>query len=237
VGRLIGMLTTFLVYFCVATVITLCLLLGYASSKGYLDKDKVTKMIAVAQGTDESPVPGTEANPLEPGRSSEQSKLVETSEQPSLEDIETRRAVQFRNLELREQALDTGLQQIRSEQRKLADDKDGYDRLKSSFDKQLAELKNGSQATGRENIRLIWENIKPKQAKDQILQMIQAGQKEDVVAILSAMAIGKQSKIIGEFKTDDEPKKLQEILDLIRQGMPEQKVVDNAQQQLNQVKQ
>jgi hypothetical protein len=55
------------------------------------------------------------------------------------------------------------------------------------------------------------------------------------VAILNAMPITKRAKIIGEFKTDDDNKKLDEILNLIRQGMPDEKVINNAQQQLNQV--
>ena len=141
-----------------------------------------------------------------------------------------------RDLELREQALDSGLQQIRAEQQKLADDKESYDRLRTAFDNQLKELNDGSQATGRENIRLIWENIKPKQAKEQILQMVQAGQQNDVVAIMSAMPISKRAKIIGEFKSEEESKKLQEILDLIRRGMPEQQVIENTQQQVTQNK-
>jgi hypothetical protein len=223
-------------YLCVASVISLCLLLGYASSKGYLDKDKVTKMIAVAQGAGVTSPTGADGDLSPSGSIDDKNKNAETPEQPSLEEIEAQRSIHIRNLELREQALDSGLQEIRAAERKLADDKDSYDRLKNAFDKQLTELKEGSQATGRENIRLIWENIKPKQAKDQILQMIGAGQQSDVVAIMSAMPIGKRAKIIGEFKTDEEAKKLQDILELIRQGMPEQPLIENAQQQLSQAK-
>ncbi len=222
-GRLLRIITAAIAYLCVATVITECLLAGYALSKGYLDKEKVTKMIAVAQGVDSS----STDSPI-----NDVIRAAEPSEQPSIEDIEKRRAIQTRNLELREQSLHTSVDQLKFEQQKLADEKQTYDRQKSAFEKQLAELQTGVQATGRENIRLIWENIKPKQSKEQILQMIAAGEQADVVAILSAMPIAKRAKIIGEFKTEEEAKKLEDILRLIREGVPEAKVVDQAQQQL-----
>jgi hypothetical protein len=235
-GKIVGMLGGLIVYFCIATVISLVVLLAYASSQGYLDKEKINKMVAVAQGADLASSTSGEGEATGTKPTSETGKPAESAEQPSLDDIESRRAVHVRDLELREQALDSGLQQIRAEQQKLADDKESYDRLRTAFDNQLKELNDGSQATGRENIRLIWENIKPKQAKDQILQMVQAGQQNDVVAIMSAMPISKRAKIIGEFKTDEDSKKLQEILDLIRRGMPEHQVIENTQQQVTQNK-
>lgn len=227
-GRLLGMLSAAFTYFCISTVLTLCLLLGYAFSKGFLEKDKVTKMIAVAQGIESPTVAG--------GNPADAIKPSETQEQPSLEDIEKRRAVQVRNLELREQALQAGIERVKFEERKLSDEKEQYDQITNAFQKQLDELHSGALATGRENIRLIWENIKPKQAKEQILQMMQANEQDDVVAILSAMPIGKRAKIIGEFKTDDESKKLEVILDLIRRGMPDAKMVNRTEEQVNATK-
>jgi len=227
-GRLLRMLSGAFTYFCISTVLSLCLLLGYAFSKGYLEKDRVTKMIAAAQGLEPPATAG--------GNPADAIKPSETQEQPSLDDSEKRRAVQARNLELREQALQAGLERMRFEQRKLSDDKDQYDQITAAFQKRLDELHSGALATGRENIRLIWESIKPKQAKEQILQMMQANEQDDVVAILSAMPIGKRAKIIGEFKTEEENKKLEVILDLIRRGMPDAKVVNRTEEQVNATK-
>jgi hypothetical protein len=226
--KLFAMFSALVVYFCVGTVITGCLALGYAASKGYLDKEKLSKMVAVAKGTD-AQLAVSETLPHESGKSSD------IPEQPSLADIEAKRALGTRNLELREQALASGLQQVRFEQQKLLDEKENYDRVKTSFEKQLNELHTGSQATGRENIRQIWESIRPKQAKEQMLQMIAAGEQNDVVAILNAMPVAKRAKIIGEFKTEDESKKLEDILRLIRQGEPEMKVLDKANEQVRQI--
>ena len=65
---------------------------------------------------------------------------------------------------------------------------------------------------------LIWENIKPKLAKELILKMIDADEKEEVVGIFASMPIPKQAKIVSEFKTEDEQKKLDDILRRIREG-------------------
>jgi flagellar motility protein MotE (MotC chaperone) len=230
-GRILRMLTAVIVYLCVGTMITLCLLGGYAFTHGYLDKDKLTKMAAIAQGIDITP---PDKPPNLGGAAVEVVKQDATPEQPSLDEIETKRALQVRHLELREQVVDNQMQQLRALESQLTDDKQTYQRQKTAFEKQLAELHDGAQASGRENIRLIWENIKPKQAKDMIVQMIDSHQQNDVVAIMNAMPIGKRAKIIGEFKTDEDSKKLDGILDLIRQGMPDEKVINNAQQQLQQ---
>jgi flagellar motility protein MotE (MotC chaperone) len=233
-GRLLGMLSSIVIYLCVGSMITLCLLVGYGFTKGYLDKDKLNKMVAVAQGLDAVSASNA-ADAKKTASSAEIVKQPDTPEQPSLEEIEAQRAVQARHLELREQSLDNHVQQLHALQSQLDDDKQTYLRQKTAFEKQLAQLHDGAVATGRDNIRQIWENIKPKQAKDQIVQMIDTQKQDDVVAILNAMPITKRAKIIGEFKTDDDNKKLEQILDLIRQGMPDEKIINNTQQQLNQV--
>ena len=123
-------------------------------------------------------------------------------------------------MELREQSVENSLGQIRFEQRKLSTEREDYKRFKDTFEKVLNEQKEKAQSAGRENIRLIWENIKPKQAKEQVLQMIENGEESEVVPILSSITIAKQAKIISEFKTEEEVKKLDKILEMIRQGRP-----------------
>jgi hypothetical protein len=124
------------------------------------------------------------------------------------------------------------LEQVKFEQRRLLDEKQEYERLKTAFETHLAQLSDGAVASGRENVRLIWENVKPKQAKEQILQMVAAGEQEEVVAILSAMPIAKRAKIVSEFKTEEETKQFDELLRLIRKGLPETGVIDEADDDL-----
>lgn len=220
-GRLLAAGGAVLAYLCVATVLTAGIVGGYLWSHGLLDKEKVARMVAVARGIDNAPAAVEQA-----------AKAPQAAEQPSIEDVERQRAITTRQLELREQAIESGLDRVRFEQRKLTDERADYDRLKQGFEEVLSDKKNKAVIAGRENIQLIWENIKPKQAKEEILQMIDSGEENEVVAIMSAIAIGKRARIIGEFKTEEESKKLEEILRLIRKGVPDVLSIDQTREEL-----
>ena len=219
---LLAKLAAVIVYLCIGTVLAQGICLGYAWSKGFVTKPKLLQMIAVAQDKGERQSNKQDRHEREP-----------SSEQPSLDDIENARALRIRNLELREQAIQAGLDRVRYEQAKLMDERDMYLRTRAAFDAHLKNMKEGAIAKGRADTRTILENIKPKQAKQQILQMIEAGEEEEVVAILSEMPVAKRAKIAGEFgKLDEDNQKLGKILRLIRQGVPEVSQIQDAQDEL-----
>jgi hypothetical protein len=215
-GRILGALMGLVTYFCVATLLAAGATLAYLRLSDTLTDDTVQKIVAVLEG----------AELFDPNREAPQKPKSEDSEQPSYEDREQARDLQARNLELREQALNSRLDLVRAEQRALVADKERHERLKEAFTNQLTALREGTTSSGRENVRMIWENIKPKQAKEQILQMLAAQEINEVVALLSAMPIDRRAKIVGEFKTPDETAKLDEILRLIREGIPEINLVE-----------
>ena len=95
-------------------------------------------------------------------------------------------------------------------------------------------MRSKALSTGRENVRTIWENIKPKQAKEQIMEMIDKQEMNEVVTIFVAMPIAKRAKIVSEFKTAEELQKLDEIMRLIRQGVPEVNLIDKTRSQIGQ---
>ncbi len=228
-GRLLGRLGGGLAYLCVATVFSLALIAAYLWTHGYLDQEKLTRMIEVAQGAQQAPLAVASASG---GAASTKSHAAEAGEQPSFDEIERLRGIKARDLELREGAVQNGLDRVRFEQRKLADERDNYERLRLRFETLLEDAHNKTITDGRDNVRLIWENIKPKQAKDQIVQMIDEGQQNEVVAILGGMSINKRAKIIAEFKTEEEVKKFDELLRLIREGVPENLTIDQAREEL-----
>jgi len=55
---------------------------------------------------------------------------------------------------------------------------------------------------------------------------------DEVVALLAGMADSKRAKILAEFKTADEIKKIEEVLDLIRKGAPEAPLARQAMEKL-----
>jgi hypothetical protein len=75
--------------------------------------------------------------------------------------------------------------------------------------------------------------MKPKQAKEQIQKMLAERELKQAVTLLSAMPIEKRTKIITEFKTEEESEQLAEMLRLIRAGEPEVTLVDEAQKNLS----
>ena len=215
-GRLIGALTGLMAYFCVATLLAAGTTLVYLRLSGLLSDGTIQKIAAVLEGAELANANHEKAHEKKP----------EDSEQPSYEDRDQARDLRARNLELREQTLNSRIDLVRSEQRTLRVDKERHERLKEAFTSQLTAMRDETTSAGNENVRLIWENIKPKQAKEQILQMLAAEEINEVVALLSAMPIDKRAEIVSEFKTPEESGKFAEILHLIREGVPKTNLLE-----------
>jgi hypothetical protein len=194
-------------YFCVGTILAQLFIAGYAASQGYLDKQKVSDMLAVARGAK-----------LASATEKTSDAKAKPAPMMSIEEIDQRRTTMTRHLELREQSVQNALAHIASERDKLLKERQMFDMLVADFRKLKETTESKQLAKGQEDTRAILENLKPKQAKELILRMIAADEKEEVVAMLSAMPISKQVKIIGEFKLEDEQKKIDDILRLLRQG-------------------
>ena len=141
-------------------------------------------------------------------------------EEPSYQDWIDRRATLFRDLELREQALDNAVARLNVERRQLADDQKTFVRIREAFQTQLAASKAEAEGQGIETLGSILESIKPQQAKDQILDMLENDEMDKVVVLLNAMTGSKRAKVIAEFKSETESKKVSEILRRIGEGEP-----------------
>ena len=220
---LLGKLAALFAYFCVATLIAQASAVAYLRATGRLDNEKIARMTDALRGIE--PKPKTEEQPPD----AEDPSL---KEEPSLEDREMGRDLATRNLELREQAVKSGLDRVLYEKNALTEEKERYELIKRTFEEQLAALREGALSSGRESVRLIWENIKPKQAKEQMLKMLDDKELNEVVTILSAMPITKRAKIVGEFKTAEESDKLDEILQQILEGVPEVDLIDETNNQV-----
>ncbi len=214
-GRLLAGLLSLVGWFCVATVLALAGGIGYLWSAGHLDREKISGMIAIAQGLQPAHPPVTSDG-----------DATEDVDQPALEDFVLARAIKTRDLELREQQLTNNIADLKSKQAKLFDEDDRYQRMKSAFKAELESLKEGALAEGQEHARLILENLKPKQAKEQLMLMIERQEEAAVVSLLNAMPVAKRAKILNEFKVDKETEAMSQILKLIRDGVPQVPLVD-----------
>jgi len=220
-GRLLGMLASLVAYFCVATLLALCACWLYFRSVGILSVEKLQQIAAVLQGVEEHKTKADENEGKE-----------KDAEQLSFDEREETRDLQTRNLELREQALNSRAELIRVEQRELISDKERHERLKKAFQSQLTSMEEATTSEGYDKVRSILENINPKQAKEEILYMISENEINEVVALFSSVPIEKQTKIIAQFKTPEELVKIDQILRLIREGIPKTNLLEKTKEQL-----
>jgi hypothetical protein len=164
-----------------------------------------------------------------------------SEEQPSYEQILENRLKASLDLELRETSIDKTLGELRNLETQIRTEREWLDRWKLSFDQRLATLETKATEESLLQLQRTMESMNPKQAKDQIMRMLEASPTRpeddplrDVVTILKTMPADKQRKIIGEFKLDDEQERLAEILRQIRLGTPDSDLLRDTRNQLQQ---
>lgn len=210
-----------LAYTCVGTLLAQAIGLGYLWQTGKLNRDKLFRMMALVHDIQ-----------LEDAGSERGAGRASGNSQQSFDEIQKQRAIQFRQLELKQQFLDKGLEQVRFERIQLSEDKERHRRIKTAFEERMKALRDRTTVDGYANVRLIWENIQPKQATQQIMKMIEADEIEDVVVILSDMPITKRAKIVKAFTTPEQIEAMDDILRLIRKGAPQSTLIDETRQRL-----
>lgn len=221
IARLFRLAVSLVTYFCVATCIAEIVIVTYVSLAWQIDRAKLIRILAAAHGIDLA----------EASRQSETDQPP--TEQVSLEQIIEARTMHVRHLELREAAVKNALDQLQFEQQKLADDRKLYDKGKKDFEARLLAVRQDAQSGGAAELTAILEKAKAKQAKEQILKMLDEKRLADVVILLSGMQDSKRAKIIGEFKTPEESAKLAEVLRRIREGAAENDLARETRKQLD----
>jgi hypothetical protein len=225
IGKLLRLAVLVVVSLSIGTVLAQALGLGYCWSQGWLERSKLERWLAVAEGKARIVMP-------------EEEKKEETSDRlqaVALVDVARARAIKSRDFELREQSLQNQVDEFQLERTKLAEERSRYTQIKTVFEKELSELRAGLLSNDAEITRQIIENMKAKQAKEQIVIMMDAGSMTEVVDLISAMAPAKRAKLLAEFKTPEENERLAKILTLIRKGEPELTLIDDAKTQLQPV--
>ena len=222
--QLLPTLWTFVLYFCLATIIAEVILAVQLCVQWKIDRTKAIQMLAIAQGID--------LFALREKTELDQDELP--PDQVSYGEILETRAAKDLDLQLREQSLSNSLNQLRADQQQLSVAERRYTQQRSQYETLLSELEEGAQATGRENARRILESVKSKQAKELLAEMLDKEEMRAVVMLLREMPDSKRAKIVGEFKTPEEIQQIDEVLRQIREGVPESEIADNAQKQFGQ---
>jgi hypothetical protein len=218
-----------LLYTCVATVVVQAGALSVMSAQGMLTREKFYQCLAALYGVNLREIEEEALSAAKPP----------PPEQPAFEEIIRQRALAARDLDLRETAIDKALTDVRALTAQLKTERERYDQLKQQFDARLAALEQVFADTALQEVQRTLEAINPKQAKDQILRMLDEAtpdEKEavtrDVITMFKAMPIDKRKKIVGEFKTEEEAEKLHEILKDVREGIPDLSLIRSTRAQL-----
>jgi hypothetical protein len=188
-------------YVCVATVITLALILGYLWHKDQLTGGKIFRLIAVMQDVDLQQIAAADnisPNEVPPAES-------------SLTEVMHHQQVQDRNYEVKQLALQRGKQVYDASYQELTAKIDRYDRLARDWQN---KLRHEQEQTSQQNIGQVvaqLEQVSPDVGKDQLMRFINEKKMDDAIALMNRMSENKLAKILKTFETPEELTKLHEI--------------------------
>ena len=225
---ILGLAKVGLVYFCVATVLAEVILVATFVLRGGLTREQSLQVLATIHQVDIEAI----REELSDGT------LGESLDQVAHDQVLLARVEAGLNIDLREQFLDLGLAEDRNLIVELREQRTQYSRLRDAFNQQLAQVVEGVQQEAIRDVASKIELMQPRQAKDQLLRILDDetispdDAMQAVVAILKTIPLERGKKILAEFKTPEEATKLFEILRQIRLGEPDVSVINKMREQL-----
>jgi hypothetical protein len=224
VKKVFSLLTTAFIYFCVATMLAQIAALSALGAKGALDRGRLYRVLAALHGVD---VVTMQTQLMAEKKPSQQ-------EQPSYESRLEAQNLKSLDLDLRETAIDKGLLDLLSLQTNVRTEQTAFQEQRQSYDTKLKDMVEEAQTSSMKDLQRTIEAMRPAQAKEQLLKMLDDKAMGDVVTILKNMPADKQKKLVAEFKVGSDTEQLYQILKNIRAGEPVVSQIEDARQQLNQ---
>ena len=224
-GKLIDMLLALIAYLCVATVITLALVIGYLWHTDQLNNDKLFRLVAVMQDVDLQQIAAAEKKPAN----------EVPREEPSLNQVMHREQIQDRNFEVKKLAIERGKQEYDASLQLLIEKTDRYDRLAHDWQ---SKLKQEQELTTQQNVARVvnqLEQVTPEVGKDQLMRWIGEDKMDDAILLMNKMSENKLAKILKTFETPKELAKLHDIHERIIASGSENKNLEKALGELDAV--
>lgn len=215
------MATLFRVFgaFCIGTVVTQLILMGYFVWRGTFNVDSGTKMVALLNGID-----------ITGDRLVKIMSKADASEQPDFEEILAARTMSSLDMDLKlrsQRAFDDELTKRATE---LKDAQVRFDKRREAFDRKLEEVEKGAEDEGIKEVIRTLQSLAADQAKDQLMKIYDDQEIDDVVNIIQGIPMDKRKDIIAEFTLPEEAEKLHVILKRIGDGLPTTQFIDQARQ-------
>lgn len=200
-SKIIDFLFSLVAYVCVATVITLALVLGYLWHTDQLNNDKVFRLVAVMQDVDLQQM----------AKAEQKSPNDVPPAEPSLNEVMHHQQVQDRNFEVKQLALQRGKQVYDASFHQLLEKIDQYDRMAQNWQ---SRLKQERELTTQQNLATVvsqLEQVSPEVGKDQLMKWIEEKKMDDAILLMGKMSENKLQKILKTFESPIELTQLHEI--------------------------
>ncbi|MEQ1827617.1 MAG: hypothetical protein ABL921_16780 [Pirellula sp.] len=201
-------------WFCTATLLAQCAIIGLAAWKGNFKRETMTRVIALLNGID------IQGERLKGAYISSRSVPA-----PTYEDILIAKSSAALELDDKSKSLDRFQRVLDDRQRKLQDEIDRFDQRRAEFEIELQNRKNGIESDNLKETQKILTVLSPEKAQEQLELMWEKGEKTDVASIIRAMPADIQKKVLAEFNKKET---LSEILSEIRNGDPLKSTLDKA---------
>lgn len=201
------------------------LLAGYLWYAWGMDRGKLIKAIAVAQGFD---IYGTEE--------AIRDAYIQTANDIHYKEILDERVMRTLNTDMADKVNTETLMQIQQERKTILASQDEMVQLREDFEKRLNEIDEASKTEGIDTLTQIYSEIEAELAKRYLLDMIEKGEFVKVIYVMENMTPKKRSGIINEMEDDEELLKMADILRRIGNGEPEAELVEAMRQELEQLK-
>lgn len=202
---------------CIGTVVTQIILIGYFLSRGTLNSDGMTKIVALLNGID---ISGDKLVRI--------MNRVDSSEQPDFNEILQNRTMQSLDMDLRLRSQKMYDDELTRKSAELQLAQERFDKRREAFERKLDEVKLGAQEEGMKELIRTMQALESGQAKEQLMKIYDAQRIDDVVNIIQGIPIDKRKDIMAEFDTPAEQEIMHEIMMRIADGLPTTQLIDQA---------
>lgn len=206
-GKLLHWMTTAAVLGCVATVAVEAAGVGLLWSRGMLASDRLVKYAGILYGLD----------PLDLDTSKTE-KPEETAPESREQNL-ANRVRKTPQLVEREAAASQSTDDIRGVTLNLKRNREKFVAARESFESLLDQLESEIAANALREVQVTLEAVSPKQAKEILRAMLTSGPADgtdsvmsDVVRMVKSIPDNRLTKILAEFKTEEERVLLHRIL-------------------------
>ena len=230
--KIFHLLSLGFLYFCVATVIAQSVGVGMFWWKGGFSGDRSLQLLAVLNGLDLH----------EFWTQVEQAAKERPEEQVAHEDVVAARVKAGLDWDLREQAIQRAISEMRVLESQLKVERASFETVKKTFAEDLDRQEKQAADAALQELQDTMFALAPKQAKEQIMLWLRNPADNyplqgrdpvaDVVTLLKQAPLDRQNKIFKEFKTPEETEKLHDILESIRRG-DKAELIQQTRDQLN----